>query len=304
MNTIQQINTNQNLSFKKLHKVNFSKNFDIKADKNCAKAFQAFKDSYTFKRFFDEYDVIAEFYSSKKDKTGFLNFYFNKIVNKTKKTKEDLKNRFDAKNFRLVNIIATHDYKTMDKEIANIDLDDLIKKTDKKSKVLNILEFQKLKNIINNIKLENTDNIILEENLPHQVKSISDLSKTLLKKTNNIIEENWTNLRKKDKNIHTLEFKDKIKNKNVTLKPLYINGTRFILLEIDSGNELSRININSNTFDYKYEKIKKTEYGSAVIKYVDSKIKKDSDNIILVSEILENYLPKINRKNEIKSKID
>ena len=52
--------------------------------------------------------------------------------------------------------------------------------------------------------------------------------------------------------------------------------------------------------DYKYEKIKKTEFGSATVKMVDSRIKKDSENIKFVSNILETYLPKFNKKFEPK----
>lgn len=301
MNTIQQINTNQNLSFKKLHKVNFSKDFDIKNDKNCTKAFQAFKDSYTLKRFFDSYDVIADFSLNKKDKTGFLNFYFSKIEETSKKAKESIKNCFDNNKFRLLNIIATYDYKTMHKDISTLDFDDLINKADKKSKNMNFLEKENFKNIIRNIETENTKNILLkkESNIPSN--GISDLSKKLLKKTNNIIEENWILLRKKNKNIHTLEFKEKIKNKNVILKPIYINGSRKLLLEINSGNEIKKVHIDSQTFDYKYEKYRKTEFGSALVKKVDSKINSDIETNQLVSEIIETFIPKINKKYEIKS---
>ena len=106
---------------------------------------------------------------------------------------------------------------------------------------------------------------------------------------------------KKNKNIHNLEFKQNINDKNITLKPIYNGYSKLISLEIASDN-IEKITIDTNTFDCKYEKIRKTEFGSATIEKFDSKLNKNRDKIDYINEIIEKYLPKINKKIEINFK--
>lgn len=302
MNTIQQINSiNNSPNFGKLHKVKFSKNFNINSDKQCANIYKTFNESYTFKRFFDEYDVIADFSYYKNDNSGFLNFYISKINKKANNVVDSFRELLKNKKFKLVNIIATTNYNTMAKDIQNMDLDDLLLKAEKKSKSMNISEKIVFDNIIENSSYKKEKSAVIIESANNvEPKEISDLSKKLLTKTSDVIESIWTEQRKNNKNIHNLDFNFNKKNEKINLKPVYINNSKFILLEIDNGNEIIKININSRTFDYKYEKIKKTEFGSATVKMVDSRIKKDSENIKFVSNILETYLPKFNKKFEPK----
>ena len=118
MNTIQQIRTNNNPSFGKLQKIKFSNNFNPENDTSCARALKAFNKSIDLRRFFAKYDVIADFSCTNNNKAGFLKFYFKKIEEFGRKLNNNDKNsNKEINKYKLMNVVATENYKTMESDI-------------------------------------------------------------------------------------------------------------------------------------------------------------------------------------------
>ncbi len=115
-------------------------------------------------------------------------------------------------------------------------------------------------------------------------------SSRLLKKVEVLFDETWQEYKsKKLKSIP--EFKHIRRDSNVTLKPIYYGKQNEILLNIDRGEEIERVTIPRERHNsYKYEKIKRTPYGTATLKTYNSNIQKDEAMDSRINMLLEEYL--------------
>ena len=88
-------------------------------------------------------------------------------------------------------------------------------------------------------------------------------------------------------------FTRNLVGRNVTLSPLYRAGERSMVLQVDGHKGFERITVDKYAKEFSYEKVVKTEFGSATTKSYNSKTSpKDKNIVTLVNGILEDYLPK------------
>ena len=114
----------------------------------------------------------------------------------------------------------------------------------------------------------------------------------LLKKVEILIDEEWAKIKSKKLKQVTPEFVHKKSNNTIiTLKPAYFGTQNEILVNVDKGEEIERVLIPRGLHNsYKYEKIKKTPYGSATVKTYNSNIQKDESMELHINSLLEESL--------------
>lgn len=120
----------------------------------------------------------------------------------------------------------------------------------------------------------------------------SEKNKQLLRRTRDMIDSTWQEIKAGKLSQEQPEF---IKNKTaekITLKPVYSGYKSEILLKIEKDGTVEQIFIPKETAnEIRYEKIKKTEYGSATIKSYNSRLGQNNDMNIYVNGLLNKYLP-------------
>ena len=135
---------------------------------------------------------------------------------------------------------------------------------------------------------------VAAEELSKLPNELTDTAKKLVKRAHNIIEDTWVMIRKKEIDMKTPVLNRKILNKEITLSPLYVNGDRNIVLEIKNDKGLQKIVVDKRAKDFSYEKIVKTDYGTATVSTYNTKRSAQNDEKVkLINELLEEYLPKI-----------
>ena len=128
---------------------------------------------------------------------------------------------------------------------------------------------------------------------PHEL-SLS--AKTLVKKSHQLMEETWTRIKKKEIKMETPSYTKEFNSKKVTLSPLYNGYDRNIVLNIKEEKNNYRILVDKTANNFVYEKSVNTDFGSATIYSYNSKISPKSETTTkLVSELLEEYLPKFTK---------
>ena len=134
---------------------------------------------------------------------------------------------------------------------------------------------------------------IAQEALTTSPTELSLEAKKYVLKTHNLIEDTWVRIRKKEINMETPTFTRNLVGRNVTLSPLYRAGERSMVLQVDGHKGFERITVDKYAKEFSYEKVVKTEFGSATTKSYNSKTSpKDKNIVTLVNGILEDYLPK------------
>lgn len=147
-----------------------------------------------------------------------------------------------------------------------------------------------------NFKANTPSKVLSEAIIREQLETFSDRSIRLIKKTSDLIENTWISIRKNKEAIKTPEYVFSDYHKNVSLRPVYANRNNpqmVLKLEEKDGSMFENIIIDRNAKNYIYEKVVKTDKGSATVKSVNTKLKKDSAYNLLVNKYLEKYLPKI-----------
>lgn len=134
---------------------------------------------------------------------------------------------------------------------------------------------------------------IAQETLTTSPTELSLEAKKYVLKAHNLIEDTWGRIRKKEVDMETPTFVKNLLGRNITLSPLYRSSERSIVLQIDGQKGFERITVDKYAKEYSYEKIVKTEFGSATTKSYNSKTSpKDKNMVTLINGILEDYLPK------------
>ena len=115
----------------------------------------------------------------------------------------------------------------------------------------------------------------------------------MVKKAHNLIEDTWVRIRKKEVDLLTPTFTRKISEKQITLSPLYHGNNRSIVLQVDNARGYQKITVDRFAENFTYEKVVKTEFGSATIASYNSKTSQKNESYTsIVNELLEDYLPK------------
>jgi hypothetical protein len=132
------------------------------------------------------------------------------------------------------------------------------------------------------------------DNINTCATGLSLSAKKQIKRVNDLIDVAWEKTKKKP------NFVKKINNdKKIALEPIYTNEKR-IALQIESPDYTQKITIDERGTNFTYEKIVKTEFGSATTKSYNSKLlKKDVETTQLVNNLLEENLPEIFLSNNI-----
>lgn len=134
-------------------------------------------------------------------------------------------------------------------------------------------------------KTEPQEKII--EKINDKPADLSATSKKQIKRINNLIDEAWADTRKQPNFVKTIN-----RNKKISLTTIYTNEKR-LALQIEFPDEYQKITIDERGTNFTYEKVVKTEYGSATTKSYNSKVSKpDKDIVQLVNVLLEENLPK------------
>lgn len=125
---------------------------------------------------------------------------------------------------------------------------------------------------------------------PEVVSGLFEHSLRLLKRVDRIMEGSWRTVSKRSKNAVSPEFRVVDKNRDITmsLKPIYNDYKKSLLLEVDSPKQIERIIIDRLSGNFKYEKSVKTEFGSATTKTYDSL--KESD--VNLNDVVNDYVDK------------
>ncbi len=116
----------------------------------------------------------------------------------------------------------------------------------------------------------------------------------LLKEVENLFDETWIKIKSKKSKKSQPEFIiRKANNTKLTLKALYGGIKDQILVSVEKGELTEQVLIPRNHHDMiRYEKIKKTPYGSATLKSYNSNIQQNNPMELYVNEFLEENLPK------------
>lgn len=116
----------------------------------------------------------------------------------------------------------------------------------------------------------------------------------LLKEVENLFDETWIKIKSKKSKKSQPEFIiRKANNTKLTLKALYGGIKDQILVSVEKGELTEQVLIPRNHHDtIRYEKIKKTPYGSATLKSYNSNIQQNNPMELYVNEFLEENLPK------------
>ncbi len=122
----------------------------------------------------------------------------------------------------------------------------------------------------------------------------------LLRKVEILFDEAWAKIKSKKQKMVPPEFSHITKGQIVTLKPFYGGTQAQIMLNVEKGDLTERLLIPRGFHgSYRYEKIKKTQYGSATIQSFNSNIQKDSKMDMHINSLLEENLPAfLNQKRE------
>ncbi len=132
---------------------------------------------------------------------------------------------------------------------------------------------------------------------------IEDVTNTLfnaknvrrLREVENMFDEAWTKIKqsKKLRGSQPEFVHKKNSGKIITLKPFYAGLRDQIMLNVENGDSIERLLIpRGNHNSYKYEKIKKTPYGSATVKSFNSNLQKDYSMDLYINDFMdENLLP-------------
>ena len=125
---------------------------------------------------------------------------------------------------------------------------------------------------------------------PEVVSGLFERSLRLLKRVDRIMEGSWRTVSKRSKNAVSPEFRVVDKNRDITmsLKPIYNDYKKSLLLEVDSPKQIERIIIDRLSGNFKYEKSVKTEFGSATTKTYDSL----KENDVNLNDIVNDYVDK------------
>ncbi len=121
------------------------------------------------------------------------------------------------------------------------------------------------------------------------------------KKANNLIEDTWYFIRKDKQSQLQPEYAMSTRGHNILLKALYRNNQEdAILFDVSEKNSriLERFIIDRNAKNYTYEKILKTEHGSATVKTYNSKTGQGDDVDCKLNNYIENFFPKILMRNK------
>ena len=282
--------TNSNFSFKKLETVKYVGNFNLKTPENINLVSSIYKSS-GIKDFFSKYDgmIILGKENKSTDVVNF-NIAYKELSNSDifKKLLISIRDISAYKEFcKTINIFkATAD--DISEKLKTLTLEDIERE----------ISIKRLDFIVNNDK-KNKDknykeNVVIEESL-YDYTDLSKKSKILVKKTEKLIEDTWTTIKRQKKPVKNVEFKKRFKNKIVTLKPLYESYKKYIHMEIESPDDIIKITIDRNSFDYKFEKVIKTKFGTAGGKVIDSKKEQNIKAISTINDCLEEYIPKFIR---------
>lgn len=121
---------------------------------------------------------------------------------------------------------------------------------------------------------------------------LSVASKKQIKRINELLDEAWAETKKKPNFVKVIN-----KNKKLTLSPVYTNEKR-IALQVEYPDNYERITIDERGTNFTYEKVVKTEFGSATTKSYNSKMSKpDKEVTKIVNTLLEENLPKFSASN-------
>ena len=116
----------------------------------------------------------------------------------------------------------------------------------------------------------------------------------LLRNTRNLIDETWTAIRKGKVKQTQPEFKATTKRgTEITLKPQYYCTQNKIVLSVKKGDITEHVSIPKDYLNnIEYEKIRKTEHGSATFLQYSSARGRKVEYDEIANELLEKYLPK------------
>ena len=105
-------------------------------------------------------------------------------------------------------------------------------------------------------------------------------TKKLIKRVNNLLDEAWSETKKKPNFVKKIN-----KNKKISLFPVYTTEKR-IALQIEFPDEYKKITFDERATNFTYEKVVKTEHGTATTKSYNSKTSKpDAETIKLINEL-------------------
>ncbi len=120
----------------------------------------------------------------------------------------------------------------------------------------------------------------------------SERNKQLLRKARNLIDLAWRDIKSGKLHMEQPEFVVKKPAEKITLKPVYSGYKSDMLLKIKKDKMVEQIFIPKETAnEIRYEKLRKTEHGSATIKSYNSKLGQNNDMNLYVNDLLNNYLP-------------
>lgn len=120
--------------------------------------------------------------------------------------------------------------------------------------------------------------------------NISLFNRRYIQRTSHLIEDMWTQIRKGELLSESPHFAIAPKKEAVgILRPVY-NKNNELLLEISDGRYQERFYLDREKYKYfRYEKSVATDYGSATLKYFDSRIQKNKNIAEYVNEKLSKY---------------
>lgn len=162
-------------------------------------------------------------------------------------------------------------------------------------------------NQINSLKLSNNVNFQAKINNIYKAEELIDTSpftvqsKKLIKEMNKMIEGYWTLIRKDKIDLKTPEFQVKQFFYQASLKPLYnLSNNKQICFEVskNKSNIVERFILDEDLNNYSYEKILKTDFGSATVKSFNTKTNKNDELHNYVNEQIEKIFPIIIRENK------
>ena len=124
---------------------------------------------------------------------------------------------------------------------------------------------------------------------------LSDKARKLVKRVDEAIDLSSRYFRKNKQNIRDVrfEYNDKVRGKKVTITPVYQSVQNDFLLQVENAKDIERFLIRRDGKHYKYEKSIKTDHGFMTGKTFDSSVTKDAEMKDKVSGIIEEYVPKM-----------
>ena len=144
----------------------------------------------------------------------------------------------------------------------------------------------------NNVSFRAATNF--ERILPSDKGNVSRKTVKLINDLNACIDKEWTDIRKHKKLASKPAFHIKDGKKIITFEPVYSQRYPALLIDINEGKTSRKILMDrDNPNNFRYEKVVKTDHGSATLKSYNSLHEQNKEINTYVNNIIENNLERI-----------